>query len=133
MQRAGKGSRKSPLVVGLLWVSFVGLWVRVYEITTVKDVTDSLYYLTNLVTAYGLLVTVWVVHNIRIYRKKGPRLRPRSVVFSDTRDCLNHQINRAVDMYHEQAIVVDVVRGEKFFRELSGSAETVALVTTETI
>ena len=133
MKRAGKGSRKSPLVVLLLWVSFVGLWVRVYEITTVKDVTDSLYYLTHLVTAYGLLVTVWVVHNIRIYRKKGPRLRTRSVVFSDTRDCLNHQINRDVDMHREQAIVVDVVGGEKFFLEPSGSAETVALVTTETM
>jgi hypothetical protein len=132
VERAGKGSRKSPLVVGLLWVSFVGLWFRVYEITTVKDVTDSLYYLTHLITAYGLLVTVWVVHNIRIYRKKGPRLRTRSVVFSDTCDCLNHPINRAVDMHHEQAIIVDVVRGEKFFLDPSASAETGELVTTET-
>ena len=112
----------SKLVVGLLWINFVFLWGRVYHITTYKDVTDSLAYLADLLVVYGLIVAIWVIHNIRIYRSKGPRLRPKWVGFSNTRDRLNQQINRAVDIEQEQEITVDVIRTEKFFR---GVPETV--------
>jgi hypothetical protein len=114
----------------LLWLNFIALWVRVYEITTLRDVTDTVSYLGNLIAAYGLLVTVWVLHNIRIYRKKGPRLRARAVAFSGTHDCLNQQIRRPSDLAREQEIVVDVSQGQKVFA--GGSSSPDAPVLTET-
>jgi len=119
VRRSEEGFRISNLVVALLWLNFIFLWARVYQITTIKDVTDSLAYLANLLTVYALLVAVWVIHNIRIYRNKGPRLRPKWVSFSSTHDSLNQQINRSVDVEQEQEIVVDVIRTEKFFRGVS--------------
>jgi hypothetical protein len=108
------GSLTSKLLVGLLWSNFIFLWARVYTITTIKDVTESLTYLTNLILAYGLIVAIWIIHNIRIYRARGPRLRSRTVEFSDARDCMNQQISRVGDILREQEITVEVIGGEKF-------------------
>jgi hypothetical protein len=108
------GSLKSKLLVGVLWLNFIFLWARVYAITSLKDVTDSLNYLTSLILAYGLIVALWIIHNIRIYRAKGPRLRSRTVESSDTRDCMNQQISCVGDVKREQEIVVEVVGGKKF-------------------
>ena len=109
-----EGSLTAKLLVGLLWLNFIFLWARVYTITTITDVTDSLTYLTNLILAYGLIVAVWIIHNIRIYRAKGPRLRSRTVELSAARDCMNQQISRVGDVLREQEIVVEVVGTEKF-------------------
>ena len=116
MRRSEEGLPIPKIVVGLLWLNFVFLWGRVYHITTFKDVTDSLAYLANLLTVYGLVVAIWVIHNIRIYRHKGPRLRAKWIGFSNTHDSLNQQINRTIDVEKEQEIIVDVIHAEKFFR-----------------
>ena len=127
VRRSEEGLRISTLVVALLWLNFVLLWARVYQITTVKDVTDSFAYLADLLVVYGLLVALWVIHNIRIYRNKGPRLRAKWVNFCSTHDCLNQEIKRSVDVEQEQEIVVDVIRTEKVFR---GAAAPVKVLTT---
>ena len=108
------GSLKSKLLVGVLWLNFIFLWARVYTITSLKDVTDSLNYLTSLILAYGVIVLLWIIHNIRIYRAKGPRLGLRTLEFSDTRDCMNQQIKCVGDIKREQEITVKVIGGEKF-------------------
>jgi hypothetical protein len=102
------------VLVGLLWLNFIFLWTRVYTITTIKDVTESLTYLTNLILGYGLIVALWIIHNIRIYRAKGPRLISRTVEFSDPRDCMNQPISSVGDILREQEVAVEVVGGEKF-------------------
>ena len=129
MRRSEEGFLVSKLVIGLLWLNFVFLWARVYDITTIKDITDSLVYLGDLLTVYALIVGLWVIHNIRIYRTKGPRLRPKWIDFSSTHDCLNHQIIRAVDVEQEQEISIDVIHTEKIFAGASESVEEPALTT----
>ena len=120
MQREN-GIGKSNLVVGLLWLNFVALWVRVYTITTVTDVRDSVTYIGHFGVAYIVLVTLWILHNVRIFRHKGPRLGQRVMPFSGTHDCLNQPIYEAAGVRHDQEIVVDVIQGRKFFLHGSGS------------
>ena len=79
------------------------------------EFADSLSYLGSLMSAYGVLVTAWVLYNIRIFRKKGPRLGRRQVSVSRTHDYLNQQITKMVNIQQEQEIVVEVSRGQKFF------------------
>jgi len=129
VRRSQEGFLLSKLVIGLLWLNFVFLWGRVYNLTTVKDITDSLVYLGDLLTVYGLIVALWVIHNIRIYRNKGPRLRPKWIDFSGSHDCLNQQINCAVDVEWEQEIIVDVIHSEKIFRSASAPVEEPELTT----
>jgi hypothetical protein len=99
----------------ILWLNFAYLWFRVYWITTRVDVTDSVTYLSVMVAAYGLLVTVWIVHNIRIYKKKGPRTAVRAVPVGNHFDGLQRRIFRQAELRDDQEIVIDVVNGRKIF------------------
>ena len=110
-----KGHFTDKVFVGLLWLFFIFLWVRVSSTSSRGEFADSLSYLGSLVSAYGVLVTAWVLHNIRIFRKKGPRLGRRQVSVSRTHDYLNQQITKMVNIQQEQEIVVEVSRGQKFF------------------
>ena len=123
------GIRKANLVVGLLWLNFVALWVRVYTITTVTDVRDSITYIGHFGVAYTVLVTLWIFHNIRIFRHKGPRLGQRVIPFSGTHDSLNQPIYEAAGVRRDQEIVVEVIEGRKFFLHSSGSPDDPLLTT----
>jgi len=115
VRNSRSGHFKDKVFVGLLWLFFIFLWSRVTSTSSRQEFTDSLSYLGSLVSAYGVLVTAWVVHNIRIFRKKGPRLGRRQVSVSRTHDYLNQQINKMVNIQQEQEIIVEVGRGQKFF------------------
>ena len=110
-----KRSWKAKTLLSVLWINFVILWLRVYQITTIGDVTDSIHYLGGLISAYGLLVTLWVLHNIRIYRKKGPRRDVRMMPFLATHDYLKHPFVNKTDLKRGQVILVDVVGDRKIF------------------
>jgi hypothetical protein len=129
VQRAENGSRGN-LIVGLLWLNFVALWARVYTFTTIDVVRESVSYIGHFGLAYAFLVTLWILHNIRIFRKKGPRLIPRLVAFSGTHDSLNQPIFEAPGARQDQEIVVKVVRGQKFFLTTSGAPNDPPLLKT---
>jgi membrane protein YdbS with pleckstrin-like domain len=109
------GTWKSTLFLALLWVNFVALWARVYWITTAKDVTDSINSLGVLISLYGLVITLWIFHNVRIYRKKGPRTSARIVNVGNTYDVLNRRIARRANVMADQEITVEIVGSTKFF------------------
>jgi hypothetical protein len=112
-------SWKAKCLLGLLWINFVALWFRVYQTSTMGDVTDSVNYLGGLISAYGLLVTLWVLHNIRIYRKKGARKDVRVMPFLAAHDSLKRYMASKVDLKRGQEILVDVIGDRKVF--LGGS------------
>jgi len=68
-----------------------------------------------MMAAYGLLVTVWILHNVRIYRKKGPRRAIRLLNYAGDKDALESQIGYRTDPKMTQEIVIDVVNGIKTF------------------
>ena len=100
-----------------LWVSFAALWYRAYWVTTAPDVTNAITYLSSVISTYSILVTVWVLHNIAIYRRKGPRTNVRILQFSMTHDQLRSYISTKTDLKGTQAIAVSVVDGRKTFSE----------------
>jgi hypothetical protein len=115
VQHSRSSHFKEKALVSLLWLFFIFLWYRVSSNSSRQEFTDSLSYLGSMVSAYGVLVTVWVLHNIRIFRKKGPRLGRRQVSVSRTHDYLNQQITKMVNIQQEQEIIVEVSGGQKFF------------------
>ena len=101
----------------LLWLSFGALWYRVYWITTASDVSNAVTYLSSVISTYSILVTAWVLHNIAIYRKKGPRKNTRILQFAMTHDPLRSYIAARTDLKEAQAISIHVVDGRKTFSE----------------
>jgi len=100
-----------------LWLSFVGLWYRVYWVTTAPDVTNAITYLSSVISSYSILVTIWILHNIAIFKRKGPRTNVRMLQFTMTHDQLRSYISARTDLKTAQAIAVSIVDGRKTFSE----------------
>jgi hypothetical protein len=113
-------SLKQKLVLVLLWGLFVALWFRVYNITTRPDVTNAAAYLSGAASVYSVLVTIWIFHNIAIYRRRGPRSGVRIIDYTMTHDHLRSYILTKTDLKTTQAILVSVVDGRKTFSEQVG-------------
>jgi hypothetical protein len=103
--------------VGILWLLFVALWYRVYGITTIVDVSNAITYLVVTVSLYGIVVTVWVMHNISIYRKKGARKGVRVLSYAAIHDHLGSYIVAKTDLTQKQSITINVANGRKIFSE----------------
>jgi hypothetical protein len=108
---------RQKLVLLALWSLFVGLWYRVYHVTTRPDVTNAATYLTSAISVYGVIVTVWIFHNIAIYRRKGPRTGLRILDYTMTHDHLRSYVHSKTDLKTTQSIMVSVVDGRKTFSE----------------
>jgi hypothetical protein len=108
---------RQRLFLSFLWLIFAALWYRVYWVTTAPDVTNAVTYLSSVISTYSILVTAWVLHNIAIYRRKGPRTGVRVLQFTMTHDPLRSYISSKADLKNTQAIAVRVVDGRKTFSE----------------
>ncbi len=108
---------KQKLVLVALWGLFAALWYRVYHITTRPDVTNAITYLSSAVSVYSVVVTVWIFHNIAIYRRKGPRTGLRNLDYTMTHDHLRSYVLAKTDLKKTQNILVSVVDGRKTFTE----------------
>ncbi len=67
------------------WVLFFYWWNEVLGFTRGRDVILVLIFLGVTVSVTTLINLVWVGHNVRIFRRKGPRTRIPEV--SQERDC----------------------------------------------
>jgi hypothetical protein len=119
---------KQRFVLLALWASFVGLWYRVYFLTTINDVTGAATYLTGTLAVYGLIVSAWILHNIAIYRRKGPRTGLRHLDYVMTHDHLRSYIQTKTNLKDTQSICVNIIEGRKTFSEqvLQPTEDTVA-------
>jgi len=113
--RRARSSLGSKIVLTVLWLNFVALWLRVYHITSFTDAFGSILSIGGLISAYGVLVVWWIIHNIRIHKTKGPRRGARVVPFLATHDSLHRYISSRIDLRHQQEIIVDVVADRKVF------------------
>jgi hypothetical protein len=75
MERAPR-HRSQPLhtvILAAAWVLFVGFWIEVVGRTSAETMTVSVVVVgVTLMITVGL-TTLWIYHNLRIFRKKGPR------------------------------------------------------------
>jgi len=85
--------------------------------------------------AYSLLLGAWVLHNVAIYRRKGPRNKVREFALLPGYDYLGTPVDVRVDCLSESEIVVDLVEGTKCYLPQPAGSELLPLVhaTSETI
>ena len=113
--KRARSSLFSKIVLTALWLNFAAFWFRVYHVTSISDAFGSFLSIAGLISAYGILVACWIIHNLRIHRKKGPRRGARIVPFMATHDHLRRYISSRVDLRHAQEIIVEIVGDRKVF------------------
>src|SRR5215469_8015193 len=102
-------------LIALLWLGFVASWVRVAQHTTFHELLDSLRLLLLMTLAYALVLIAWVLHNLSIHRRKGPRTKVREAKILPAHDYLGVPVEVSVDRLSESEIIVDLVEGKKYY------------------
>ncbi len=89
LQQAGPIRRTLHYLLALAgWVLFVYWWLLVLGQTGREQIVWTLLFIGISLAVIVLVTVLWVVHNVRIFRRKGPRLhlgvRPAATRASDT-------------------------------------------------
>ncbi|HSP70381.1 MAG TPA: hypothetical protein VLN48_21800 [Bryobacteraceae bacterium] len=103
----------SNLLLALLWLGFVGLWVRVFQRTELKDVGVSLGLLLGLGGLYGLTVAIWVGHNISLARRRNRRRANEEITIFPSHDYLGLPVEIRSNLVTEQEIEIRISNGVK--------------------
>ncbi len=95
------------------WVLFFYWWDEVLAFTRSRDVILVLVFLGVTVSVTTLINLVWVGHNVRIYRRKGPRTRIPEVSQERDTDSLGRPIRLTAAGSIRRSPVVTVSADEK--------------------
>lgn len=75
LQQAGPVRRTMHYLLALAgWVLFVYWWLLVLGQTGREQIVWTLVFIGISLAVIVLVTVLWVVHNVRIFRRKGPRL-----------------------------------------------------------
>ena len=110
--------------MSVLWIGFVLLWWKVLRNTLPDQFVFLLAYFVSALIVYGTVVAFWILHNLRIYRVKGPRKNTRHLTCDLSHDYLNRTLVIDVRLQEEQDIVVDLAEGAKRYTRAPGAFST---------
>jgi hypothetical protein len=117
----------SNIVLIVLWLAFVGLWLRVFQRTELKDVGASLGLLLGLGGLYGVSVAIWVSHNISLARRKNRRRASEEITIFPSHDYLGLPVEIRSNLVTEQEIEIRIVNGVKQYLPQDKSADLARL------
>ncbi len=95
------------------WALFFFWWHEVLGFTRGRDVIFVLVFLAIAIAATTLLNLAWVGHNVRIFRRKGPRTHVPEVSQERDTDSLGRPIRLTVSGSIRRCPVVTVSADEK--------------------
>jgi len=106
----------------VLWLGFVGLWIRVFQQTRLQDVAASLGLLLGLGGVYGITVAIWVGHNISLARRRNRRRATENITIFPSHDYLGLPVEIRSNLMAEQEIEIRITNGVKQYLPLNESA-----------
>ena len=106
----------------VLWLGFVGLWMRVFQQTRLQDVAASLGLLLGLGGIYGITVAIWVGHNISLARRRNRRRATENITIFPSHDYLGLPVEIRSNLMAEQEIEIKIVNGVKQYLPVNESA-----------
>jgi hypothetical protein len=102
-----------PVLLTAAWLLFAWSWWKVLGETSPESMRASAILI---VVAFVSVVSVtwwWIAHNLRIYRKKGPRKSVPSVPRDFSKDFLGRVLPDDLGLLERAPLLVIVSRGER--------------------
>ena len=118
---------RSKIVLTLLWLGFAGLWFRVSQQTRIRDVGTSVALLLGLTALYGVIVGIWVGHNLSLARRRNRRRAAKELALSQSHDYLGLPVEVRSNLLGEQEIEVTIEDGIKRYSSRSREADLLRL------
>jgi hypothetical protein len=100
-----------------LWAAFFWGWWFILFHWPRPELIASLRLLAFAGSLCGIVITLWIRHNVAIFKEKGPRLGARQITMTFTSDVLGRPLVLArPGVLRDPYVVVDVEGGKKVYR-----------------
>ena len=107
-----------------LWLAFLWGWYLILSRAPRADLLVSLRLIAVIVSLYAITITLWIRHNVRIHRRKGPRRQVRKVTAKLSHDLLGRRLIVAdPGVQRNSHIVVEVLDTRKIYRSAAAEGE----------
>ncbi len=108
--QAGPARRAFHTLIAIVgWALFVYWWWIVFHRVSRHEIRFTLLFIVLSLTVIVVVTAVWVLHNLGIYRRRGPRTRVREVDPDFSRDGIGRDVTFiGVGEAHRSAPVVYV-------------------------
>jgi hypothetical protein len=117
-------SRLQFLLLLPLWLLFARGWIHILADWPRADLWASVRLLAGAAALYGLLLLLWIRHNLKLHRRKRPRVTAASAPAGFSRDILGRPLLPAQPaVFQAQYVVVEICEGRKIYRPASGLQE----------
>ncbi len=81
-----------------------------------EELIESLRWLALFGSVCGIVITLWIRHNIGIFRRKGSRLQLKKVSTSFEKDVLGRPVVLVTpSILHESCVVLELKNGTKVY------------------
>ena len=80
------------LVAAAGWVLFAWWWWLVFQRVSDAEVRFTIVFVAVSLAAIVVLTVAWAIHNVRIFRRKGPRRAPAAAPPEPTRDTVGREL-----------------------------------------
>jgi hypothetical protein len=101
------------LLLGAAWILFAWSWVKVLGETSPAAMRASGVLVGLAFVSVVAITWWWIAHNLRIYRKKGPRKSVPSVRRDFSTDFLGRVLPDDLSLVERAPLLVVVSRGER--------------------
>jgi len=92
------------------WILFIYWWWLVFHRVSESEIRFTLYFITASLVVIVLATALWAGHNVRIYRKRGPRRHLRQVAVDFSRDGVGRPVTFGGPGADPQTAPVVIVR-----------------------
>jgi hypothetical protein len=75
------------------WLLFIYWWWLVFHRVSRSEIQFTLYFVTASLVVIVLATALWARHNVRIYRKRGPRTHLREVAIDLSHDGVGRPVS----------------------------------------
>ena len=126
--QAGPVRRVLHTVVALAgWVVFVYWWWLVFRRVNDTEVRYTLWFIAIALFVIVFVTALWAVHNLVVFRRRGPRTKVREVQEDFSHDSVGRPVNMP-QVPHEcltsEVVVVRIADGTKIYDPVASTGTT---------
>ncbi|MEQ1831581.1 MAG: hypothetical protein ABL977_00895 [Candidatus Eisenbacteria bacterium] len=103
------------------WVLFIYWWWIVFQRVSRDEVRWTLWFIGLALAAIVLSTALWAAHNLRVWKRKGPRIQLRDITPDFSHDTIGRRVDLPgvpEDCRTAAVVVVRIEDGAKVYRPL---------------
>lgn len=119
------------LVTLLGWCLFIWWWWIVMQRVDRAQVEFTAWFIALSLVVIVLTTALWAFHNVRLFRRRGPRVTLREVDTAHTHDTIGRPVDMPIvaeDCLTSREVVIRIEDGKKVYRTPGPSKPTLRVV-----